>query len=131
MKFHHYGLLSANPEATREILCGMGYTVAAPVHDPLQNVLLFWGSHELLPPVEIIAPAETSGAVSKLQKTLKQGVYHLCFEVDDLAADLAKLGEHGRVLPVSPPQPAVLFGGRKVSFHFVENFGLIELLEPS
>jgi hypothetical protein len=30
---------------------------------------------------------------------------------------------------LSPPQPAVLFGGRKVSFYSVAGFGVIEILE--
>ena len=130
MKFHHFGLVTADPAATRKILAAMGYDVGAPVHDPLQNVMLYWGTHPTFPAVELISPADTPGAVSELLKKGKQGVYHLCFEVDNLESELAGLSAHGRVLPVSPPKPAVLFNQRRVSFHFVENFGLIELLEP-
>lgn len=61
-----------------------------------------------------------------------QLVYHLCFRSDNLVATLASLKAEGqRVMVVSPPKPAVLFGGRPVSFHMVRGFGLIEILEIS
>jgi methylmalonyl-CoA/ethylmalonyl-CoA epimerase len=130
MIFHHFGLLSSEPDASRELLLGLDYEVSEAVEDPLQNVRLYWATHSTLPPVEIIAPGETPGAVSNLAKTLRQGVYHLCFEVTDLSKCLERFSAHGRVVPVSPRKPAVLFRNRPVSFYFVENFGLIELLEP-
>ena len=118
MVFHHFGLLS-----------GLGFDVRGPVDDPLQNVRLYWATHHTLPPIEIIAAASTPGAVSNLTKTLRQGVYHLCFDVSDLSSCLRSFEAHGRVVQVSPAKPAVLFEGRAVSFYFIENFGLVEFLE--
>ena len=129
MKFHHFGLLSSNPEESRQMLVTLGYDVSDPVDDPLQNVRLYWANHSVLPCVEIISPTDTPGPVSSLVKRLQQGIYHLCFEVSDVPACLQRFGAHSRVVLVSPPKPAVLFCNRQVSFHFVENFGLIELLE--
>jgi hypothetical protein len=59
--------------------------------------------------------------------------YHLCYEiVGETAAALDALRADGtRVVTVVAPVPAVLFGGRKVSFHTVRGFGLLELLEPT
>lgn len=129
MTFHHFGLLSSSPDASRQMLIDFGYDVSGPVDDPLQNVRLYWGTHSTLPCVEIISPTDTQGPVSNLAKRLQQGIYHLCFEVPDVPACLERFSAHGRVMLVSPPKPAVLFRNRRVSFHFVENFGLIELLE--
>ena len=129
MKFHHFGLLSSEPEASRQVLVNLGYEVSGPVDDPLQNVRLYWGSHSTLPSVEIISPTDTPGPVSSLAKRLQQGIYHLCFEVTDVPACLERFSVHSRVVLVSPAKPAVLFRKRQVSFYFVENFGLIELLE--
>ena len=129
MTFHHFGLLSANPASSRELLVNLGYDVSGPLDDPLQNVRLHWATHPTLPAIEILSPTETPGPISNLAKRLQQGIYHLCFEVADVSACLEKFSAHGRVLLVSPPKPAVLFGNRLVSFHSVENFGLIELLE--
>jgi methylmalonyl-CoA/ethylmalonyl-CoA epimerase len=131
MVFHHFGLVSTAPELSCEVLTGLGYTVSGPVEDLVQNVRLFWGAHSTMPAVEIISPTATPGAVSNLVQRIQQGVYHLCFEVEDLEGCLEKLGKTGRIMLVSPPKPAVLFEGRKVSFHFVDNFGLIELLQQA
>lgn len=128
MVFHHFGLISSTPEASRQTLIDLGYNMSEPVDDPLQSVRLYWGSHLSLPPIEIISPTDTPGPVSNLAKTVQQGIYHLCFEVTDVTACLAQFGAHSRVMMVSPPKPAVLFRNRQVSFHFVDNFGLIELL---
>jgi hypothetical protein len=35
------------------------------------------------------------------------------------------------VVPVSPPTPALLFGGREVSFYTISGIGLIELLRAN
>lgn len=131
MKFHHFGLLSSDPQSSRRILINLGYQVSEPVDDPLQNVRAFWATHPSMPAVEIITATDTPGPVTKLLKSMKQGVYHLCYEVSDLQSDLAQFGAHGRVMPVSAPRPAILFQNRLISFHFVENFGLVELMEPA
>jgi methylmalonyl-CoA/ethylmalonyl-CoA epimerase len=131
MKFHHYGLVSSNAAASCQLLEDLGYRVSPAVHDPLQNVHLYWAEHPTLPCVEIIAPTDTPGPVSGLAKRLKQGIYHLCFEVEDVAACLAQFGAHNQVMTVSEPKPAVLFEHRKVSFYYVENLGLIELVEAA
>ena len=112
-----------------QVLVNLGYEVSGPVDDPLQNVRLYWGSHLTLPSVEIISPTDTPGPVSSLAKRLQQGIYHLCFEVTDVPACLERFSVHSRVVLVSPAKPAVLFRKRQVSFYFVENFCLIELLE--
>lgn len=129
MKFHHFGLLSSNPEASCKMLGDLGYNVSGPVEDPLQNVRAWLATHSTLPCVEVLCPTETPGPLSSLAKRLKQGVYHLCFEVTDVAACLERFSAHNQVVPVSESKPAILFQNRRISFYYVENFGLIELLE--
>jgi methylmalonyl-CoA/ethylmalonyl-CoA epimerase len=129
MIFHHFGLLSSTPEASRQVLIDLGYDVSGPIEDLLQNVRAYWGCHPALPCVEIISPNDSPGPVSNLATRLQQGIYHLCFEVTDVAACLERLSTHSRVMLVSPPKPAILFQNRQVSFHFVEHLGLVELLE--
>ena len=57
-------------------------------------------------------------------------VYHACFETGDRAASIAAITA-AKLNPicVSEPLPAVLFGGRAVSFYVVVGMGLIEILE--
>lgn len=54
------------------------------------------------------------------------GLYHLCFEVADIGAEIGRLESEGARLLI-PPKPAVLFGGRTVAFLYVD-YGMIELL---
>jgi methylmalonyl-CoA/ethylmalonyl-CoA epimerase len=57
-------------------------------------------------------------------------IYHVCYTTDNLGSALAGLEKAGtRVICASPPKPAILFGGRKVSFYNVAGIGLIEILE--
>ncbi len=129
MVFHHFGLLSSNAEASCKLLRGLGYEVSTPIDDPLQNVRAYWATHATLPSVEIISPTETPGPVSSLAKKLKQGIYHLCFEVANIAECVELLSAHSQVVQVSEAKLAILFQNRRVSFYYVENLGLIEILE--
>lgn len=54
-------------------------------------------------------------------------LYHVCFEVEDLDAALDGLLSQG-AQAVAEPQPAPLFGGRRVAFVRTVA-GLVELLE--
>ena len=56
--------------------------------------------------------------------------YHVCYATSCLEAALGSLKAAGnRLLCVSPPTEAVLFGGLEVSFYRASGFGLIEILE--
>lgn len=68
---------------------------------------------------------------SPLHNILKRGigVYHVCYEVDDLDAGLARLQAEG-VKVISPPKPAVAFDNRRVAFTMCQGF-MVELLEAA
>lgn len=130
LSFHHFGLAVKSPESALRLLRGMGYTVGETLREPIQNVHLILCTHPSAPDVEIIFPTETPGPVDAILAKSRERIYHLCYEIDDPEATLAEIEAKGlRVVCVSPPQPALLFSNRKVSFHYVEGFGLIELLE--
>jgi methylmalonyl-CoA/ethylmalonyl-CoA epimerase len=101
------------------------------VLDRGQNVHLMLCTHETEPEIEIIWPGDSQGPIDGLTQRHPAGIiYHICYATDDLAAALAALEKAGlRVVCVSPPKPALLFGGRKVSFYNVIGIGLIEILE--
>ena len=130
-KFAHLGLaVPASPPAFR-FLAALGYTVGRSVFDPVQSVNLAMCHHPVMPAVEVVWPGDGPSPVDRLVKR-GSSVYHLCYEVDDLEAAVASMEMAGfSVLPIAAPQPAVLFGGRRVWFLMVEEFGLIELLEGS
>lgn len=132
LSFDHFGLATRDSERTLSVLRGLGYSTPPVVHDPLQGVNLVLCEHPAMPAVEVIYPAGAAGPLDAVLAQQPQAIYHLCFRSDDLAATLASLKAQGqRVAVVSPPNPAVLFGGRKVSFHMVRGLGLIEILENS
>jgi methylmalonyl-CoA/ethylmalonyl-CoA epimerase len=131
LTFHHLGLAVRKPEPATRFLQGLGYTIGPVVYDPEQNVNLLMCTHPTQPAVEIVSPAEGKGPVDIYVKRQASGiVYHGCYVTDDLAQTLASFKASGiRALCVAPPKPAVLFGGRPVSFYDVLGMGLIEIIE--
>jgi methylmalonyl-CoA/ethylmalonyl-CoA epimerase len=131
LAFHHLGLAVRRPQEAEVFLSAMGYQLGEAVLDPGQNVYLKMCVHATEPEVEIIWPADTNGPIDGLMQRHTSGiVYHVCYLTDDLTAALAALEKAGlRVVCVSPPKPAPLFGGRKVSFYNVVGIGLVEILE--
>ncbi len=129
LEFHHFGLAVNDPQAAFEYLRVLGYSEGSAVFDPLQRVNLAMRHHPAMPDVEVIWPGNEPSPIDKLIKRSGTMIYHLCYtcaEPEEVLAalDIAGIG----TMPVSPPTPAALFGGREVSFHVVSGFGLIELL---
>lgn len=131
LQFHHLGLAVPRPDEAMSFLSGLGYAIGERMFDPEQNVNLALCRHPQMPAVEIIYPGDAPGPIDKLLTSHASGiVYHACFETVDLAKSLAAI-EAAKLRPlcVSKPRPAVLFGGRAVSFYVVVGMGLIEILE--
>jgi methylmalonyl-CoA/ethylmalonyl-CoA epimerase len=84
-----------------------------------------------MPAVEVVLRAGADSPLDAILRRTDAQIYHVCYEVDDFEDALRRLRSDGhRPLCVVPRTPAVLFGGRLVSFHYVGGFGLVELLEP-
>ena len=128
LRFHHFGWIVPAPEKATSFLVVLGYVAETAVFDPLQQVNLRMMTHASMPDVELIWPGPGDSPVTRL---LRRGhmIYHACYVTDDAEASLAAMAAAGQdVLPVSPAQPAILFGGVKVSFHAIDEVGLIELI---
>lgn len=145
-RFHHLGVAVADIEKSLPFYRdAMGYALRdGPYHDPIQKVHVCFlirrdsagtpvgpnandpaGS----PLIELISPAAEDAPVnSYLRKEV--GAYHLCFEVDGMAAALADLRSKRCVL-VAGPAPAVAFGGRHIAWVFTPTRQLIELLSST
>jgi hypothetical protein len=107
----------------------LGYTAGAMEYDPLQAVNVAMWHHAVMPDVEVIWPRERPSPIDGLIKSQDSAIYHLCFTVPDANAAIASLEQAGmQVHTVVEPRPAILFGGRLVSFHLIGGFGLIELI---
>lgn len=130
LTFHHLGLAVARPDGAERFLAALGYAVGARIRDDVQRVNLAMATHAAMPSVEVIWPTEIEGPLTSLLRLQAEIAYHIAYECDEIEGTVTAIKSAGyRVIPVSPPQPAILFAGRLVSFQRVGGFGLIELVE--
>lgn len=128
LRFHHLGLAVPAPGQAFRFLGALGYTAGAQTFDPLQNVNLAMRHHEAMPDVEVIWPGD---GPSPIDQMIKRGnmIYHLCYVTDDAEASIAEMEADGLgVYSLGTPKPARLFGGVPVSFHRIDQIGLIEFI---
>lgn len=127
--FHHFGLAVKSFSKAAAFYENLGYRVPSPVFDPLQNVELILCTSEAQPAVELVKPVGDDTPVTNYLSKNNEMIYHTCYEVDEIEQDIKTLFQANRAICVSKPKPAVLFDNRLVSFYYVSNVGLIELLE--
>jgi methylmalonyl-CoA/ethylmalonyl-CoA epimerase len=132
--FHHFGLASKNPEFAATFFRSLGYETSDLVHDPLQKVDLIMCKHPSMPAVEIISPGGVEGPLDRMLAKHANGlIYHLCYITGDLERALSfmetDLGL--RVMCLSEPKPAILFGGKAVSFYEVDGIGMVEIIDKA
>ena len=131
MKFHHIGIvvedISSAASWYRDVC---GYRPAGEiVRDPIQGVRVQLWQAEDGPCIELIEPDSEASRVSKFLKERGGGLYHLCYEVDDLNEALQKLRRAG-AFPVTKPEPAIAFEGRLVVFLITPQRMMVELVGP-
>jgi len=133
LRFHHFGLAARNPEQAAKFVQLAGYECGPSTFDPLQNVFLQWCEKQGAPSIEIVSPASPDGPLVNILASQTTSFYHLCYEIElDIKSMVESFRAQGmRVVTVIPPTPAVIFESRRVSFHMVYGFGLIELLEST
>ncbi len=130
--FHHMGLAVSSPVKALLFLHGMGYKSGETILDTIQNVQLIMCSHAQMPDIELIFKTQTRGPVDFILKDRTELIYHFCYETDSLEETLHAFQKDGLVVrTLSKPKPAVLFGGRKVSFYHITGLGIIEILEKN
>jgi methylmalonyl-CoA/ethylmalonyl-CoA epimerase len=123
MKFHHVGIACRDitAELERIVLIHDVIETSPVVFDQGQQAELVLltlsdGTH-----LELISGKQVEGILKK-----NITYYHLCFEVDDIRAEIDRLEKQDAKL-LSPPTPAPLFDNREVAFLHV-SYGIIELL---
>jgi methylmalonyl-CoA/ethylmalonyl-CoA epimerase len=79
--------------------------------------------------IELVQPAEPDSPLTKYLETKGQGIHHICFEVDDVEAEIKAFLEQGATLIDQKPRP----GAHNTKVAFVHpkssNGVLIELCE--
>ncbi len=129
IKFHHYGLAVSSFEKAVQFHSNIGYKFGSAVIDHLQNVeLIMSEAPPGFPNIELIKPLNESSPINNYLKKNDPIIYHVCYEIEN-TQDFKKLFSDSRYVCVSKPKPAILFNGSMVSFYFIKNVGLIEIVQ--
>ena len=124
LKFHHIGLATENiEESIEEMKNFFDIThISDVVYDEKQNANLCMLTIADGTKIELIS----GGQVERLVKK-RQFLYHICYETDDIEAQIKQFEEMGYML-VSDAKEAILFNMKRVAF-LMTNMGLVELVE--
>lgn len=123
MKFHHVGIACRDIQAEIQNISAIHEIIAQSpvVIDEQQNAELVLLTLSDGTNLELISGKQVEGLLKK-----NITYYHLCFEVEDIRAEIDRLEKENAKL-LSPPKPAPLFDNREVAFLHV-SYGIIELL---
>ncbi len=78
--------------------------------------------------LELIEPMNDKSPVYDLLKKNGSIIYHICYETENFDKDIRTLIENKFVI-VEKPKKAIALGGKKVTFLYKKNMGLIEVVE--
>lgn len=130
LTFHHLGLATSQEKAAIKFLQNLGFEIGESIYDPLQKVTLRMCENEEHPNIELITQDAPQGPLSNMLQQNEALTYHYCYSTPNVDETIRLMRTEGvRVALLSRPKPAVLFGGKKVSFLTVRGMGVIELLE--
>ncbi|MGD0950384.1 MAG: methylmalonyl-CoA epimerase [Candidatus Binatia bacterium] len=128
-KIHHVAIVVRNLD---EALGFYRDTLGLPVHKSavvedqgVKAALLTIGNSE----IELLEPINTNGGVAKFLERRGEGLHHICFETDDVAAELAATKTKG--IEVIDQVPRKGLAGMICFLHPRANHGvLIEYAQP-
>lgn len=128
-KIHHVGIVVRNLE---EAYLFYRDTLGLPVHKEatvedqgVKAALLTIGNSE----IELLEPINENGGVAKFLERRGEGLHHICFETDDVDAELEATKQKG--IAVIDQKPRVGLAGMICFLHPKANHGvLIEYAQP-
>ena len=79
--------------------------------------------------VELVEPTTDTSGIARYVAKRGPGMHHICFEVDDIEATLARLKEQG--VQLINEEPTIGAGGKRIAFIHPKSTGgvLVELYE--
>lgn len=118
---HHFGIACSNiRDKAREVRRFLGRETGEVVYDSSRDMLFAF--------IELGGCGVELIQSEKLQRfEQSSNPYHVCFEVSRIDDTMKAIKEAGGLVVVNP-EPAILFGNRRVAFAYTA-MGLIELLE--
>jgi methylmalonyl-CoA/ethylmalonyl-CoA epimerase len=133
MRFHHIGYAVRDIRSyLDEFLVPMfsPVSVTEPVSDPIQQVTVCFAEMPGGTVIELVEPLGDKSPVSSIIGSSRGGLYHVCYEVDDLDREVERFRGKG-CLPLGKPVPAAAFNGRRIVFLLTRERDLIEFVERS
>jgi methylmalonyl-CoA/ethylmalonyl-CoA epimerase len=124
MIFHHIGIACDDIEKMLGFIKGAYNVVSISeiVYDQKQDANVCMVHIDGGQAIELVSGKQVAKILEK-----KISLYHVCYEVKNLAETLDKFVKNGSVI-ISEPKKAALFGNRKVAFVF-SPAGIIEFME--
>src|SRR5512138_3748132 len=111
MRFHHIGYaVRSIQEYLDAFLVPMfgPANISQPVADPMQRVTVCFVEMQGGVVIELVEPLGADSPVNSIVDSKRGGVYHLCYEVDDLDAEVKRFRSK-RCLPLGKPVAAAAF----------------------
>jgi len=131
MRVHHIGYAVADIRAyLEEILVPLfnPLSVTEPVADPIQQVRVCFVELAGGLRMELVEALNDGSPVASIVGSKRGGLYHICYEVDDLEATIATF-RRKRYLPLGRPVAAAAFDGRRIVFMISPQRDLVEFVE--
>jgi len=130
LKIHHYGLATAHLEQSIETMRLLGYHVGEIMLDPIQGVRLAFASRPQEAMIELICDIDVNGPTHRIVSNTGSGLYHICYEVNNLDDTMMSMRNAGFLL-IRTPVTAVACAGKRIAWMYNRYIGLIELLEKA
>jgi methylmalonyl-CoA/ethylmalonyl-CoA epimerase len=131
MDLHHVGFVVPEVGGGMEAFAvSLGATWDGAIfQDPLQKVkVAFLTTRAGDAQIELVAPDGPDSPVLRFLEENGGGLHHMCYEVDDLEAQMSAMKSRGALI-MRRPKPAVAFEGRRIAWMLTREKLLVELLE--
>ncbi len=129
-KVNHMGLAVRDFVLAKELLQTMGFEMGEVCREDNQNSELCILSKRNYDNIELVKPINQDSPTLQMLKQESMKFYHMCYEVENFGDYLEQIKKAGlKYSIVSNSKETELFGGKPVMFLYVEQVGLIELLE--
>ena len=128
MEFDHVGYAVKDMTKARKAFEAIGFVFEHVIVDDARKIYICFGAKDSIR-IELISPVSKGSPVDELLK--KNGgciPYHICFQVESIEIEAARLKMEGYKI-IIPPAPACAFHGRRVVFLYHLSAGIIELVE--
>jgi methylmalonyl-CoA/ethylmalonyl-CoA epimerase len=128
MTLDHIGYLTNDIDETARMFVALGYERHETFDFEAQKCSVCFLTKEGETRIELVKPYDENKSLTRILKKTGVAPYHLCYEVEDVEAEIAKPQFEGFV-PLFAPVEAPAFGNRKICYLWNQEVGFIELVD--